>query len=437
LDSGFEILDAGLDAGRVVRPDAGGHVDAGSINMFDAGLDDDAGQDSGPETPDASQGTDGGATVDAGTGVDAGPDAGAVGADAGGVAADAGEAVDAGADAGEGAGPDAGADAGVDGGADGGSDAGDGGGNSPCTSGSQKTSCTLVDPSSVENSTCNSEGVWVQDLPTLCESNGEECQPQGPEQASCVLPNPVLHMAFNGNAISSVNNFEGTVTGGVSFVGSMNYTLGAAASFGVTGGSIEFPNSAYDDRLNPTDAITMAAWVYRSSDSPYEGTILQKVVVPGDSYGYLLKLFNPTNPVVAGLSRSGATYGNWSVGSCYDLNSSAVTTQVIPFCNTIATFSSGSWHHIATTYGKLDGAFRLYFDGINITTTTITNPILRGIRYHTTNANLSIGSNQNLTVDDVRIYDVALTQEQIRVLYNPDPDTGVGLGTEDPRPKRQ
>lgn len=85
---------------------------------------------------------------------------------------------------------------------------------------------------------------------------------------------------------------------------------------------------------------------------------------------------------------------------------------------------SATWHHIAGTY---DGTnVRLYIDGVLAATTALTGPL----RTDATDFRVLDNSDSSTTIDDVRLYDVALSQAQIAAdAATPVADSAVNSGS--------
>lgn len=163
---------------------------------------------------------------------------------------------------------------------------------------------------------------------------------------------------------------------------------------GQNNGAIEFDGAndyvdcGNDPLLNITDAVTIAFWVKtddsgNGQDNPY--------VAKGD-HSYAIK--HKSNNNIEFFIYDGTWYTVW-----YAVNSSF----------------NDDWHHLAGTY---DGSqLKLYIDGEEVDTANHTGSI------DTTAYSVNIGRNSEITsrvyegmMDDVRIYDRALTAEEIAAM---------------------
>lgn len=157
---------------------------------------------------------------------------------------------------------------------------------------------------------------------------------------------------------------------------------------------------------NPTSAITVACWV----NGPAQDN--QIVLSHYDS----------------GSNQRSWTIGTansaWSPGDTADLaviisqNGALVTNYKIYEATTTDAFDD-SWHHIAFTWSSASG-LKLYVDGVPQTTSKISDLAVTSL--HDSSANLmlgalfSSGSPANFwegLVNDIRIYDTVLTDDQI------------------------
>lgn len=170
-------------------------------------------------------------------------------------------------------------------------------------------------------------------------------------------------------------------------VGTASLTLDAATK--------QHASVANHADLNPTSAITVAAWI-RPADLVNWRRVLQK-------------------------GANGAQYRietNATGGGKFCLKVGATSHElVIPN----GTFTIGAWKHVVGTY---DGAtIRCYVDGVSVGTpisatgaiATTTSPLLVGARIANDTVTTTYWNGQ---VDDVRIYGVALTSAEVSTLFS-------------------
>ena len=202
-----------------------------------------------------------------------------------------------------------------------------------------------------------------------------------------------LNMPFeadgNQNASDySGNDNDGTVTSAIwnstgGYDGKGAYEMNAS-NYGVT--------VADDQSLNITDEITITAWIYPLSASSNMEIVTKK---NWDSvhYGYRLQ----------------QNWGNlnfiWGNGTNY-------------FENKTGTIEVGKWQHVAATYDHQ--TLTLYIDGVAVLTESRTeqivnndDPILIGCYGHCNGATYVY----NGSIDDVMIFNRALSANQIQALY--------------------
>jgi glucose/arabinose dehydrogenase/fibronectin type 3 domain-containing protein len=186
-------------------------------------------------------------------------------------------------------------------------------------------------------------------------------------------------------ADASGNENVGTLTG-ASWTTQGRY--GNALSFNGAGNLVRVASSA---SLNVTSAMTLSAWIRPTANQSGWRTILQR-----QPDAYFLNASNSAGPL---RPAGGATLGG--------------NTQYLsgPTANPV-----NAWSHVALTY---DGAaLKLYVNGTQVATKAATGAI------QTTTNPLWIGGNQpygeyfNGIIDEVRVYDRALTQPDIQADMN-------------------
>jgi len=192
----------------------------------------------------------------------------------------------------------------------------------------------------------------------------------------------------SGNIVydASGNNNHGSLINGPKWT---QGKIGGALQFDGVNDYVEVPDS---ESLDITKAITVGAWVYpRARQSVYDR---DGIVIKGGAY-YLT--ITPSGKVAVHF------YGLTSPGY-HDSN------QIVPL---------NQWSHIATTYDSATGKIRIYINGSldrEITTSGAINP---------STYVMGIGSEWNGRsrffnglIDEVRIYNRALSPEEIRFHYS-------------------
>lgn len=215
------------------------------------------------------------------------------------------------------------------------------------------------------------------------------------DSVSDVTKNLVAWWRLNGgSANSSVGSANGTIVNAVST--SRNLVPDRAFYFNGTNAYITVPY-ATSTATRPAAAITASAWAYVSS-ATLAVTSNQKIFSTTESYGYNY-VISSGNRVEAYLMINGTPY---SVG--------VAETALI----------ANSWNFVAFTY---DGAtIRNYINGVQVASAAAT-----GYINHTTTTPFCIGAEPNATtcsseyylgsIDDVRVYDRALSSTEITQLY--------------------
>ena len=214
------------------------------------------------------------------------------------------------------------------------------------------------------------------------------------------LPNPVSHYKFDESsgtttADSSGNGHVGTLNGGATF-----------SSLGISGNAILLDGtdgyvSIADSSDLDLNEMTISAWVNYISILPApdgnQGIVNKYRTDQPNEGGYELFIREGTGDVDSGLKDDS---GNITGAS-----------------NSI---SAGSWHHIGLTY---DGStIKLYVNGVlkdsetkNVTVTPNSLPLIIGALM---DQNSTVHRFFKGRIDEVQIFDEALSQDQIQSLFN-------------------
>jgi hypothetical protein len=209
-----------------------------------------------------------------------------------------------------------------------------------------------------------------------------------------VLPQLLACYKFDGNAQDSKGTNHGTVNGATLTTDRFG-KANAAYSFNGTSNYIAIPGAS----LAPAE-YTYAAWVNTNTLNDYSQTILSVGWYGADQ--------------VLALSNTTGTTANWNFAS-YIYYESAPIPQVLSTNNATA----NKWHFVVAT--RTLNELRLYIDGQVVGTTSSTGvPPL----YATPIAG-AIGARSrtdiqffNGKIDDVKIYNGALTSDDVTLLYN-------------------
>ena len=204
------------------------------------------------------------------------------------------------------------------------------------------------------------------------------------------IPLMELYLPMEGGSSDALNDYSGngitaTVSGDTSWLSSAGHDGNGAFIFDGTGDDIRagenFPiNSSY----------TKTAWVYRTGNGASGGNN----IITGNDVGGGHAFWAPE---FFGNKLSSGHNGTWD--SVQDSVALALDT----------------WYFVSLTYDAVTDQMILYKDGAQVDSATVTD--------NATDATISIGSfGQNGylwmgTIDDVRIYNYALSAEQIAALY--------------------
>ena len=200
----------------------------------------------------------------------------------------------------------------------------------------------------------------------------------------------VAYYPFNGNANdASGNNFNGVVNGA---------TL-TTDRFGNANSAYQFNNNyiqiSNSGNIDFTNGITFCAWIYTSQY--HLGGIVDKMD------------FTSGFRISTRSSNTGSLYNSkiWAQINGYNLGNAAVSTPQ---------YTLNSWQLIVGTYNPTDDSLKLYNNGILVGKALINQSISN------TN-NIVIGRSTpsgveyfNGVLDDIRIYNRALTQQEINYL---------------------
>jgi len=210
-----------------------------------------------------------------------------------------------------------------------------------------------------------------------------------------IAQTPVAYYPFSGNANDAIGTVNGTVNGATLTTDRFGHA-NSAYSFDGTGNNINLTNNS---AIRPVAAITISAWVFLQH--PNVGVLGNSVISCSDDAGYNITFFEP-NQIEFSVRRNNAD--------------ASVTTDASAYYN--------AWHFVVGTY---DGRFaKIYLDGV-LKGTNDAGAVFP-IQYSAT-ANTYIGvepgplfsidPNFNYfgNIDEVKIYDVALTALQVQQEY--------------------
>ncbi len=205
-------------------------------------------------------------------------------------------------------------------------------------------------------------------------------------------PTPVAAYAFNEGTGTTVADASGNGNGGT--IGTATWSTqgryGNALSFNGTNARVTVADSP---SLDLTTGMTLEAWVF-----PTAGGNWRDVVYKGQNDIYYLM-----SSSTGGAPATGGTFASPLFGpSALPLN---------------------TWSHLAATY---DGqTLRLFRDGVQVASRAQTGPINTSTGTLTIGGDALYGQHFAGRIDEVRVYNTALTATQIQT------DMGVGVGPQD------
>ena len=209
------------------------------------------------------------------------------------------------------------------------------------------------------------------------------------------MPTPVAAYSFD--EPSGTTAFDGSGNGNNGTIASATRTMGkngSALSFNGTSGRVTVPDAP---ALHLSTAMTLETWVNASSGNTHWRDLIYK----GNDNYYLSGSSDPNNRPAGG-ALIGATYGE---------------------VYATAALATNTWTHLALTY---DGSSeRLYVNGAQVASLAKTGTIATSTNPLTIGSDPIYGQYFAGLIDDVRVYNVALTAAQIQTDMNtPVPGSG-------------
>lgn len=198
----------------------------------------------------------------------------------------------------------------------------------------------------------------------------------------------ISHWAGEGNALDSTGNNPGTLVGGVAFgPGRIGQAFRFDGANYVEAGTVGMPTGNQDR--------TIFLWFNVSSNIAHEAFFA--------GYG---------------------AFGNYN--EAYEIFGRDNTLYFSQWGRDVSggTFGLGEWHSAAVT--NVGDSLTLYFDGSEVATGTLPIDTPAGTSFYIGRIPGNLGDTRRLDgfVDEVRVYDTALSTEQIQALHNlPEPST--------------
>lgn len=212
-------------------------------------------------------------------------------------------------------------------------------------------------------------------------------------------PEPAVQLAFNGNIVdSSVNTYDVTASGGATFVAGAPDSSQALS----LNGTNQFVRTS--DFLSPSQQLTLTTWV-KGNSSAWDTTTA--LVAKGNAFR--LETVAGTQQLRFSI-RESQTGGPWQTVE-FDLAG-------------LSGFTVADWHHYAASYDSSTGLIQLYIDGVLRATTDLSGAATP-VQVSSDIGAMTIGYSDTLNtyfggaIDDVRLYDRALTGAEIFNLANP------------------
>lgn len=205
----------------------------------------------------------------------------------------------------------------------------------------------------------------------------------------------IAYWELEGNAIDSINGYNGTVYGAQQTAGK----IGDALIFDGINDYVEVTNATIG---NPSGSFTVMAWAKATSESQNTGTYGDNdcIISKHISYdGYYIEYAWDSNRIRGGLG-DGSSWNRIEGGS----------------------WEIDEWHHVALVYNKSQNLVQLFDNGIWQGECIVNSPTF-------TSFDLRIGNSEGFSnqyfpgiIDDVRMYNAALTGLEITAIM-PEPST--------------
>ncbi len=161
-------------------------------------------------------------------------------------------------------------------------------------------------------------------------------------------------------------------------------------------GTDDYVNCGSDSSLNPTDSITIAAWIKLDGSYECDNTIVSKgyATDAGEIYWLVIRATSPHRLMFS-----------WGDGTTRDWLHS--TTGI----------SSNEWHHVAATFDS--GEVKIYIDGELDASKTSSVTSIQQQAYDTQIGKYwTTGHYFDGTIEDVRMYNYVLNEDVIRNYYD-------------------
>ncbi|MBU0579474.1 right-handed parallel beta-helix repeat-containing protein, partial [Patescibacteria group bacterium] len=180
-------------------------------------------------------------------------------------------------------------------------------------------------------------------------------------------------------------NNNGTICGGVTIVDGVS---GKALMFNGTDGYVEVPHSSSFDGIEAQDKITIESWV--KIKGWYNDEWFS--IVDTDNFGWLFQINSTQEEGLNFITNNGGS-GVWG-GFVPDLD---------------------TWYHLAVSYDKSEAKIRFFVNGEVKKEANLSGDITKGSEFLYIGYNPSGGTEySNGIIDELRIYNKALSQEEIQ-----------------------
>jgi hypothetical protein len=193
-----------------------------------------------------------------------------------------------------------------------------------------------------------------------------------------------------GNALDAEpTHNDGTLNGSTSYAAGK---VGQAFNFTASSGYVQIPDAT---SLNPTNALTIDAWVYFNSGTS------NHIIVAKDNQGTQRQFL-----LAVSASAKFRCYVGITNGTFYYTEGNTVVTQ-------------GGWYHVAMTYSAASSTLSLYVNGSLDTNAAVSGSTIRSTEpVFIGNQPYGISYASAFLVDEADIFNRALSASEIQSIYN-------------------
>lgn len=207
------------------------------------------------------------------------------------------------------------------------------------------------------------------------------------------------------NALTGTSGAVGTnITTGVAGISGNAYSF--AGTTATQNDCVDMGNASFFPAITASGQLTFSTWIMTSDTTGNRNT----VVFAGSNAASNIYADLGVAAAAAGFEGS-ASARNRPSGATLDQQTGIFSSPAVP------TVNNGQWHHLVMTVDLSATTLALYVDGVLANTQTAANfPTFNNFEIGRLGRSSPVDPYQGL-VDDVQVYDRALTLNQVRYLY--------------------